>query len=479
VSETDNDYYGLETDREQQAWDSFERIPEPGHNPALDSFLEGKHLDHASLVRIGARLSKPSVLAVAFEGGIKYRDVVNGRRWSWDEAHFDKLKIVPGEDRTRAVICEGETDACRLTMLYGCDVAVMPAGAMNWRPTYTEQVAHYEVLVVGLDNDQAGEGGWAKIKAALPSAVRLTPPAAPEGQRPWVDWCDCDFGLVPVPELPSEAAPVQATLVSARDLLVLPIPEHDSWFQDALLPVGGTALLHGTFKSYKTWMALAMASSIAQGEPWCGFENIEGPGRVAYLNFEVPWAYYQERVRRFAEAAVNRDLFLDNYFGYEPLTRPNLVAGNQESEDRVLRALTEGGIQVVFLDPVRRAMGFADMNAENEVRRILRFAERCTEHNLTVVMLHHDNKDADRGGGGDPAGMTGSGAWAGDADAIISIQRPAGTKRDSRRRNLHFLLRNAPSPGPRGFELGEDGSVTWSDESWIEDEGEAAKGVPV
>jgi hypothetical protein len=460
---------GLVTDQRQALWDSYDPVPEPGQNPALDSFLTRKRIDHGALVRLGARMQKPNVVAFAFHGGLKYRDVVTGKRWSDQmDATFDFLKIVPGKNRDVAIICEGETDACRLTMLYDCDVAVMPAGATNWRPSYDEQVRGYSVLMVGLDNDDAGETGFEKIKQAHPQrAVRFRPPP------PAADWCELDTAEVPLPDLVVEAPLAGTVLVAARTLLEMEVPESDSWFENAILPVGGTCLMHATFKSFKTWIALSMASSIAQGEPWATFENVEGPAKVAYLNFEVPWAYYQQRVQKFAAAAVKPDLFLDNYYGYEPLGRPHLTAGNRESEDKVLKVLTGGDIQVVFLDPVRRAMGLADMNAENEVRRILGFAERCTDEGLTVVMLHHDNKASDAQGGGDPAGMTGSGAWAGDADTIISISRPAGQKRDSRRRNVSFLCRNAPSPAGKGFELTEDGQALWVPNTWIEDEAEA------
>lgn len=475
MSESNGDWGGLveHSDEAAQAWDGYDSIPEPGTYPALDAFLESKHLDHGALVRIGARMSNATTLAIAYHGGLKYRDVVSGRKWAWPDSTFGRLKVVPGTDRERVIVCEGETDAARLSMLYECDVAAMPAGATNWKPEFTRQVEGYKVVMVGLDNDPAGERGYSKIVEALPRAVRFRPP---EGAG---DWCDVDPSAVPLPDVVLAVEGPPSLLVPARQLLAMDNPELDSWFADAVLPVGGTALVHGTFKSLKTWITLSLAAALTQSIPWATFEPQEKPARIAYLNFEVPWAYYQQRVRLIHANAQHPDLFADNYFGYEPLTRPNLIAGNTDSEDRVLRALTEGGIQVVFLDPVRRAMGFADMNAENEVRRILHFAERLTREGITVVMTHHDNKEADKNGGGDPAGMTGSGAFAGDADSIISIQRAPGTQRESLRRNVHFLLRNAPAPPPKGFELTEDGKPLWRAETWVEDEEAEKKGVNI
>jgi 5S rRNA maturation endonuclease (ribonuclease M5) len=460
---SDGDWGGLATDEQREAWDRFGRIPEPGHDQALDAFLDSKHLDHSALVRIGARMSGPATLAFAYEGGIKYRNVVTGEKYGFMGSTFPKLKIVPGTDRARVLICEGETDGMRLTMLYDCDVAIMPAGARNWQATYTEQVEHYEAVYVCLDADEAGDDGYTKIVTHLPHAVRHRPPEVN-------DWCELEGDPPPLPEPPERQAPLPI-LVSARELLAMEVPEVISWFDQAVLPVGGTMVLHATFKSFKTWMSLDLASALAQARPWATFPyTADRPARVAYLNFEVPFPYYVQRVNVFYENAAEPDLFMDNFFTAEPLTRPHLTTGVTASEDRVIEYVTQYNIDVVFIDPIRRAMGYASLNDEHDVRRPLHFAERLNRLGVTVVLLHHDNKEADVRLGGDPAGMTGSAAWAGDVDTIVSVWRTRQMKREDPKRNLHFLMRNDSSIVPdKGFLLNETGSVVWQGESWVED----------
>lgn len=410
-------------------------------------------------------MSGAATLAFAYEGGIKYRNVVTGEKWGFLGSEFPRLKIISGRlpDAEFVLICEGETDAMRLSMLYDCDVAVMPAGAKNWRSTYTEQVEHYRGIYVALDADEAGEAGYTQIREVLPRAVRHRPP---EGCN---DWCEFDGDEPPpLPEPPEDTT--LPLLVSARDLLAIDPPELVSWFDQAVLPIGGTMVLHATFKSFKTWMSLSLASSLAQGRPWATFGyTADRPARVAYLNFEVPWAYYQQRVAIFRDHAEDQDAFLDNFFTAEPITRPRLTAGVEASETRVIEYLTQGHIDVVFIDPIRRAMGYHSLNDENEVRRPLHFAERLNRLGITVVLLHHDNKDADRQKGGDPAGMTGSAAWAGDVDTIVSVWRPPGTKREDPKRNLTFLMRNDSSVVPdKGFLLTDSAKVEWMPDSWVE-----------
>jgi RecA-family ATPase len=251
----------------------------------------------------------------------------------------------------------------------------------------------------------------------------------------------------------------------------LEVPDEPSYFDKAILPVGGTLILHGPYKSFKSWIALDLMSSLAQAESWALFEAKQDPIKVAILNFEIPWAYYRERIAAMRRHATQEREFDRNLLTYSPLVRPNLVAGDAKSESVILRDVTDAGISAVLLDPVRRAIGYADPNAEQEVRRMLRFVERLNNEGIAVVLVHHDNKEGDKVGGGDPRFMTGSGAWAGDVDGIVSLTLPQGESRDTgTRRNMRFLLRNAPSPGPRGFELAEDARVTYTHEAFIETE---------
>jgi hypothetical protein len=252
-------------------------------------------------------------------------------------------------------------------------------------------------------------------------------------------------------------------------LLQLDPPERAAYHEVPILPLAGTAILHGSYKSGKSFVALDLLASLAQGADWAGFKSVEEPVKVAILQFEIPYPFYRQRIERLRQAVARQDAFDAHFLTYSPLARPRLVAGRPDSEGPIIENLLAAGVNVVLIDPIRRGMGLADMNAENEVRRILRFAERLTDEGMAVVMVHHDNKSGSKHGGGDPDDMTGSGAFAGDADSILSIVRPAFVSKEQPKRNLHFLLRNAVSPAPRGFEWG-DGAVIWHDEAFIDHE---------
>jgi hypothetical protein len=439
-------------------WDGYERLPDPGENDALDAFCAAKRIDIPSLVRLGAKLSAPTVLAFAFPGGLKYRAVESGQRWAAAGSEWTRLKIVRAgvEQSDTVIVAEGETDAARLTMLYSVDVAVLPAGAKGIRPEYGEQLAPYQRVLLGLDNDEAGDAGCAKLAALLPHAQRFGPPGV-------VDWCalDPNDGAPPLPD-PPERMPL---LVSAGELMSIEYPECASWFEGALLPIGGQMVEHGWAKSFKSYLALDILACIAQGLPWCGFEPTEEPAKVAVVQFEIPPKFYRDRVESIRCGAREPDLFDRNFLTWTPQTRPQIKAGNKEQEAFMRAELVRAGVQVVLMDPVRRLMkAGSSMNDEDSVRYPLAFFESLQNEGITVIFTHHDNKGSAKSGGGDALDMTGSGAWAGDADSILSVSLPKGVRREDPTRNLHFLLRNGPSPTPRGFRLCDNGTITYQND---------------
>lgn len=455
-----------ETDAElAEAWDSYERLPEPGENSVLDAFCDNKHLSIPALLRLGAKLADPDVLAFAYDRGIKFRNMIDGRMWSYLGSEWPHMKVVraSGEQTEQIIVCEGESDGARLVTGYEVDIAIMPGGATNYPESMSAQLEDYDQVLVGLDRDEAGEIGSSKIAQSHPNTIRFIP--ASDG-----DWCDQDD----LPALPDMTEPQpdlsSQLLVNARDMLTMEVPDIPSWLDHDVLPIGGQLILHGWAKSMKSYMSFDLLTRLAQGQDWCCFEPMEEPCKVAIIQFEIPWAYYHARITMLRNNAPEAELFEQNVFTWTPMQRPELVAGNPQHEDKILRALLDAGIQLVLIDPIRRAIGSADLNAENEVRRMLRFFQRIQDLGITVIATHHDNKDGARAGGGSSVSMTGSGAFAGDCDTIISVELPRDVSEEEPKRNLNFLTRNSPAIGPRSVEMHEDGHLVYDTQPIIADE---------
>jgi hypothetical protein len=435
-------------------WDAATPLPAPGENDNLDAFVTAKNITIPALVRIGTRLTDDTTLVFAYPGGLKFRNMVTGRRWSYAGSSWGQLKIVPSQQGTasRCIVAEGETDGARLTLLYPtCDVAIQGGGAKFVPATFAHDMTRYDHVLIGLDPDEAGELGAEKWSSLLPNATRFAPPAE--------DWCALDG---PPPTLP-EPEQRMSVLVPAGELVDLETPDVVSWFEHAVLPVGGLLVMHGWIKSFKSYGVFDILSCIAQGQPWACFEPTEEPAKVAVIQYEIPWPYYQDRVRHMRANAREQRAFDENYMTWDPMRRPQLTAGNKAQEDAVLSELVKSGTQVVAIDPIRRFAGTADVNNESEVRTVLRFFERCQDEGITVVTTHHDNKQAGRSGGDGAIGMTGSGAFGGDPDTVVSVELPPGDDyHTSTRRNLRFTFRNAPMIGGRGMEMTENGVLTYT-----------------
>lgn len=459
-----------------QAWDSFSPLPEQGENEALDIFCERKRITIPALLRLGAKLAEPTVLAFEYGTGIKFRDITTGKMWSYLGSTWPHMKIVRAgaEPRERVIVVEGETDGARLAGAgYDADIAIMPGGARNFPESMGTQLDSYQQVLIGLDKDEAGEAGSSKIAESHNNTVRFAAPG--DG-----DWCDTDE----LPDLPDESMGTEESsldklLVPANEMLAMEVPEVPSWLEHDILPIAGQMIIHGWAKSFKSYMGIDLLTRLATGQDWCMFEPKEEPVRVAIIQFEIPWAYYHKRMQQLREASPEKELFDSNIYTWTPMRRPELIAGNRKLEDVILRELTRTDMQIVLIDPIRRATGNADLNAENEVRKMLHFFQRIQDAGITVVATHHDNKEGARAGGGSPVTMTGSGAFAGDADTIVSVELPRGERQgESMGRNLNFTLRNSPAIGARSMQMQEDGHIIYDTEPIHRDEEEETGDAP-
>lgn len=457
-----------------EAWDSAKALPAPGANEDLDKFLEDRHLHVNSLLKIGTKILPDGVtLVFGSDRGIKYRRITDGKRWGFPGSEFMLPKILQRQpERAKSIlIVEGETDAARmLEAPYDFDVAMLLSGAGGFNADSAAVLAGYEQVLVGTDNDEAGNAGAAKIQKLVPHAQRWAPP---EGRN---DWCEVEDDWPALPE-PVKVLPI---IVNAADLFELEVPEIASWFDHALLPIGGFAMVHGWAKNFKSWVVLDMMAALAQHMPWANIDPTNEPARTCVMQFEIPYPYYRERVQHLYDQAPHKDLFKENFLTYSPIVRPHIAAGNKKAEDKLLTDLVTNDVNVLLIDPIRRATGAADLNDEKEVRALLGFIERICDQGITVIAVHHDNKSGAKEGSSGPLSMTGSGAFAGDPDTIISISRPKGVMESQPQRNIDFTVRNGPMILPCGFEMQADSSIRYTPEPWYAtngDEGDDDPGI--
>lgn len=351
-----------------EVWDRFAKLPEPGVNDTLDAFCASKHIDIPALLRTRARLAQPNVLAFAYKGGIKYRNMESGERWTYVGSAFAALTIIrhSASPSDTVILVEGETDGARLSMVYPCDVAMLPAGAKRFTRDFADQLKGYEKILIGLDNDEAGEEGAAKIQEYLPQAFRFLPP---DGCN---DWCSVAEGFPPLPEKPAVDACGTIVFEDIIGLIDGGIPDPEILVDDVLY-TEGVHWLDAHPGAGKSTFALEWACIVMR----------EG-GHVVWLDYE---AGLTQTARRLLAVGANHDDIRErfHYAGWPPDAAAQLA----------LVAQRWPGALVIF-DSASKALSSAGINenANEEVVKWTTSLVRAAKINrLPLVVIDHISKD--------------------------------------------------------------------------------------
>lgn len=249
---------------------------------------------------------------------------------------------------------------------------------------------------------------WALARAKLGAAHKISESlqrADAEGVR---------AGEAALRELESEEtgrlpAVVSAVAMEAKKLVKPPE------LVAGVLHRGRRMIVAGGSKSFKTWVLLDLALSVASGSPWWGMRT-EG-GRVLYVNFELPAWGLIERITEIAKAKGLAELpaGLDVWD----------CDGYATDIDELLPFFEARGVRgqysLIILDPIYVCLGERDENSNSEVTQLMnRLARLARRTGAAVAFGHHfskgnqSEKDArDR--------ASGAGAWVRAPDTVLTL----------------------------------------------------------
>jgi RecA-family ATPase len=195
----------------------------------------------------------------------------------------------------------------------------------------------------------------------------------------------------------------EGQMLSVADLLALPPAE---WLIEGVLVEESMAVLFGQPGSYKSFVALDWACSIALGRDWQG-RSVGPPRRVVYLAAEGLRGL-QKRLRAWASAAgVAVENLQDKIDFYDS---PVDLLDRQQVQ-QLINVIDEGPpAGLVVIDTLARCMPGADENSSQAMGLAVASAQRLKGDDGAVLLVHHSPKDQSN------ATMRGSSALHGAAD---------------------------------------------------------------
>lgn len=364
-----------------------------------------------------ARGFDPSLLAawgVADEPGgivIPYRDAQgqavalrrrldgrDGRRFAWHKG----ARMIPyglwlplNQGDGPLVLCEGESDAHALWHM-GVPALGIP-GAATFKAEWAQHMLGRDVYL-HVEPGSGGQtflertarllraGGFAHALRSFSVSIVL---AELKDPNDLLVRFGRDTAAEIMKDLLRDAAPVrepgQLDAYRASDLNALQVQRPPEIVRDLLQP--GLCLLAGAPKRGKSWLALALALSVARGEPFLTMDTMRGA--VLYLDLESR----QHRVKqRLDTLCIAKDMPDNLFFSHEV---PTMDMGLLQQLAQWVSRCPD--TRVIIVDTLARVKG-AGKGGENVYEadtRIMGEAQRfALDHGLCLLFVHHLRKQS-------------------------------------------------------------------------------------
>jgi hypothetical protein len=198
---------------------------------------------------------------------------------------------------------------------------------------------------------------------------------------------------------------------------------------------GGKLVLGGASKSYKTWLLIDLAVSVATGSEWFnGYPTKKG--RVLYVNFELPASFFTKRIKTVCD---ERQLTIETGM----LSLWNL-RGRAGDWPQLQLQIASGKFALIIIDPSYKLLLGKDENRTGDISSLLNEMEiLAVKTSAAVAFAAHYSKgnqsqkeSIDR--------ISGSGVWARDPDSILNFTR----HEQSDCYTVEMTLRNHPPREP-------------------------------
>lgn len=201
----------------------------------------------------------------------------------------------------------------------------------------------------------------------------------------------------------------EPTLWYGPDFVQATIPE-PPFLVKPFFPSGGLCLLHGKRGIGKSMLTMALAHSVATGEPFLDmFEARQG--NVVVIQLDMVESVYHDRLQVAPEFYS-----FDNWYTLTGVASFSEATSKTNWVQEVVATIPD----LIIIDTLRKAHRWDENSSDtpakfyNKLRDLFGYT--------AVVMVHHDRKSSMDSSGLDPAeSFRGSGAWLDDVDCGLHI----------------------------------------------------------
>jgi ketosteroid isomerase-like protein len=198
-------------------------------------------------------------------------------------------------------------------------------------------------------------------------------------------------------------------------------PAEPDWLVDGLMARGMITMLSGDTSAGKSFVSLALAMAVLEGDRTWLDCDVAGPGRVLVIENEMPGYDVEDRLRGFGIRNEHWDrlAYLD---------KSQAVALDDSDQASDLHAVVESfAPDLVILDTLFSLAPGIDHNSNGAAAAFYRDVLRPLARTTSLLLLHHENKPGEHGRGKAEYAATGARAWAHQADRHLTLAA-TGTK---------------------------------------------------
>ena len=206
------------------------------------------------------------------------------------------------------------------------------------------------------------------------------------------------------------------TILDAAEWLATPA-ELPSELVCGLLHRGSKLVMGGGSKTFKTWTLLDLAISVSAGVPWLSCNTFKG--KVLYLNFEIPPAFFQRRIDAIARA---KGITLAPHT-LEVWNLRGRATGYTEILPKIRQRIQRADYALLVLDPIYKLYGDTDENSAGEVAGLMNALELVTVDTGAAIAFGAHYAKGNAAGKEAIDRISGSGVFARDPDSILNFTR--------------------------------------------------------